>query len=137
MLERANLFIVPLDDERGWFRYHHLFADLLRSRLKASQPELVPTLHRRASAWCAQNDLMSQAIAHSLAAEDFDQAAQLTEQTFFDRMGRGEDFATMLARLVALPDEIIHARPRLGIMYAWMLVITLQLVRVEPRLQEI
>ncbi len=136
-LEAANLFIVPLDDERRWYRYHHLFADLLRSRLETSQPDLVPTLHRRASAWYAQNDLMSEAIAHSLAAEDFDRAAQLTEQTFFDRMSRGEDFATMLARLVALPDEIIRARPRLGVMYAWMLSITLQLDAVEPRLQEV
>ncbi len=136
-LEVANLFIIPLDDERHWYRYHHLFADLLRSRLEASQPELVPTLHRRASAWYAQNDLMSEAIAHSLAAKDFDRAAQLTEQTFFDRMSHGEDFATMLARLVVLPDEIIRARPRLGIMYAWMLAITLQLDAVEPRLQDV
>ena len=137
MLERANLFVVPLDNERCWYRYHHLFADLLRRRLEVSQPGLVPALHRRASAWYAQNDLMAEAIAHSLAAEDFDQAARLTEQTFFDRMSHGEDFATMLARLAALPDEIIRARPRLGIMYAWMLAITLQLDTVEPHLREV
>jgi LuxR family maltose regulon positive regulatory protein len=136
-LEAANLFIVPLDDERRWYRYHHLFADLLRSRLETTQPDLVSTLHRRASAWYAHNDMMSAAIAHSLAAEDFDRAAQLTEQTFFDRMSRGEDFATMLARLEALPDEILRARPRLGVMYAWMLAITLRLDAVEPRLQEV
>jgi LuxR family maltose regulon positive regulatory protein len=98
---------------------------------------LIPELHRRASAWYAKNNLMSEAIAHSLAAGDFEQAAQLTEQTFIDRMSRGEDFATMLARLVALPGEIIRARPRLSIMYAWMLSITLQLDAVEPRLQEV
>jgi LuxR family maltose regulon positive regulatory protein len=136
-LEAANLFIIPLDDERRWFRYHHLFADLLRSRLESSQPELVPTLHRRASAWYAAQDLMSEAIAHSLAAREFDRAAELTEQTFFDRMSRGEDFGTMLARLEALPDNIIRARPRLGVMYAWMLAITLQLDGVEPRLQAV
>jgi LuxR family maltose regulon positive regulatory protein len=136
-LEAANLFIVPLDDERCWYRYHHLFANLLRSRLEASQPELLPTLHHQASTWYAQNGLMSEAIDHSLAAKDFDQAAQLTEQTFFDRMSHGEDFATMLARLKALPDDIIRARPRLGIMYAWMLAITLQLDAVEPLLQEV
>ena len=76
-LEAANLFIVPLDNERRWYRYHHLFADLLRSRLEASQPALVSTLHRRASAWYAQNDLMSEAIAHSLAADDFDRAGRV------------------------------------------------------------
>ncbi len=136
-LEEANLFLVPLDNERRWYRYHHLFAELLRNLLATSQPDLVPTLHRRASKWYAQNDLMSEAIAHSLAAGDFDQAAQLTEQTCFDRMSRGEDFATMLARLEALPEEIIRARPRLGVMYAWMLSITFQLDVVEPRLREI
>jgi LuxR family maltose regulon positive regulatory protein len=136
-LEAANLFLVALDYERRWYRYHHLFADLLKSRLEASQPDLVPTLHRRASAWYAQNDLMSEAIAHSLAGDDLDRAAQLTEQTFFDLMSRGEDFVTMLARLEALPDKIIRARPRLGILYAWMSSITLQLDSVEPRLQEV
>jgi LuxR family maltose regulon positive regulatory protein len=136
-LEAANLFIIPLDNERRWYRYHHLFADLLRARLRQSRPDLVSELHRRASMWFEHNNLISEAIAHSLAVEDFERAAQLTEQTFFDRMSHGEDFATMLARLVALPDEIIRARPRLGIMYAWMLAITLQLDAVEPRLQDI
>ena len=136
-LESANLFIVALDDERRWYRYHHLFADLLSSRLEASQPDLGPILHRRASAWYEQEGLISEAIAHSLAAEDFDRAARLTEQTFFDRMSHGEDFATMLARLEALPQEIIAARPRLGIMYAWMLAITLRLDAVEPQLRSV
>jgi len=136
-LEQNNLFLVPLDNTRGWYRYHHLFADLLRNQLDAAQPELGPTLHRRASAWFEQNDLMSEAIAHSLAAEDVERAALLIEQTFDDMMSRDEFFSTMLERLEALPEEIIRARPRLGIMYAWMLSITLQIDGVEPRLQAV
>ena len=79
MLERANLFIVPLDEERRWYRYHHLFADLLRQRLRQTQPESVPTLHTRASEWYEQNGLIDEAIEHALRAEDFERAAHLIE----------------------------------------------------------
>ena len=136
-LERHNLFVVPLDNKRQWYRYHHLFADLLHNQLEASQPKLEHSLHRRASAWYEQNDLMSEAIVHSLAARDVEQAARLVEQTFTDMMSRDEYFTTMLERLEALPEEIIRARPWLGIMHAWMLSITLQIDAVEPRLQEV
>ena len=80
-LERDNLFLIPLDNRRCWYRYHHLFADLLRNQLKASQPDLVPALHRQASAWYAANDLRPEAIAHSLAAEDWERVAQLIAQS--------------------------------------------------------
>ena len=70
-LERANLFVVPLDDRRRWYRYHHLFADVLRARLLDEQPEQVPELHRRASAWYERNGERSEAIRHALAAGDF------------------------------------------------------------------
>ena len=136
-LEHNNLFIVPLDNKRQWYRYHHLFADLLHNQLDVSQPEFDQTLHRRASAWYEQNDMMSEAIAHSLAGRDVEQAARLVEQTFDDMMGRDEFFTTMLDRLEALPEEIIRARPRLGILYAWMLSITLQIDGVEPCLQAV
>jgi LuxR family maltose regulon positive regulatory protein len=136
-LERANLFLIPLDNERRWYRYHHLFAELLRNQLAVSQPDLVPDLHLQASAWYEHNNLLSEAIAHSLAAKDFKRAAELTEQTFIDRMSRGEYFSTMLDRLEALPDEIIRARPSLGVMLAWMLSITLQPDAVEPRLRDV
>jgi len=78
-LERANLFIVPLDDRRQWYRYHHLFGDVLRARLMAEQPDLVPGLHERASQWYASHDLAEEAVGHSLAARDFDRAAYLME----------------------------------------------------------
>ena len=136
-LEAANLFIVPLDNERVWYRYHHLFGELLRVRLERATPKLMPELHRRASTWYANNDFLSEAITHSLTAEDFERAAKLTEQIFFDRMGHGEDFSIMMTRLIALPEDIIQASPFLGIMYAWMLSITLQLDQVEPHLVDI
>jgi LuxR family maltose regulon positive regulatory protein len=136
-LEHHNLFLVPLDNRRQWYRYHHLFAELLHNQLVASRPDRTSTLHRRASEWYEQNDLLSEAIAHSLAGQDFERAAQLTERTFSDRMRRGEDFATMLARLQALPDEILRARPGLNVMYAWMLSISFQPDAAEQRLLEI
>jgi len=78
-LEAANLFIVPLDDERRWYRYHRLFADLLRKRLQRQSPDLVPSLHRRASAWHEQQGLMAVAIEHALAAQDLERAVTLIE----------------------------------------------------------
>ena len=72
MLERANLFIVPLDEERMWYRYHHLLADLLRQRLRQTHREIIPTLHRRASVWFERNDQPSHAIRHALDAQDFE-----------------------------------------------------------------
>ena len=78
-LERGNLFIVPLDDERHWYRYHHLFADVLRMHLMAEQPDQVSALHRRASEWYEHNGSAADAIRHALAAEDFERAADLIE----------------------------------------------------------
>ena len=78
-LDRGNLFLVPLDDRRQWYRYHHLFADVLQARLLDEQPEDVPELHRRASDWYEQNGERSEAIRHALAGEDFERAADLVE----------------------------------------------------------
>ena len=75
-LERGNLFLLPLDTRRSWYRYHHLFADVLHARLLNEQPEQVPALHQRASAWYAAHDLVVDAVRHALAAEDFDRAAR-------------------------------------------------------------
>ena len=136
-LEQANLFLVPLDDKRIWYRYHHLFGDLLRVRLKQSFDDLVPELHRRASLWYEQEDMLSEAISHSLAAKDFDIAARQIGQTMTELTGRGEFFTTHLGRLEALPDEIIRAQPHLGVSYAWVLQITLRLDAVEPMLQAV
>jgi LuxR family maltose regulon positive regulatory protein len=136
-LEEANLFLVPLDNERRWYRYHHLFAELLRNQLVASHPEPVPTLHRRASMWFEGEGWLSEAVTHSIAAKDWQLAAQQILRTMIEMMARGENYTTLLRQLEALPDEIVRASPHLGIMYAYVLAIRIQLDRVEPRLQDI
>jgi ATP/maltotriose-dependent transcriptional regulator MalT len=77
--EQANLFVVPLDDDRNWYRYHHLFADVLRRRLRQAQPEALPELHRRASVWHEQNGSTAEAVGYALAARDVERAADLVE----------------------------------------------------------
>ena len=90
-LERGNFFVVPLDDTRHWYRYHHLFADVLQAYLRAEQPDQLATLHRRASAWYERNGSAADAIRHALAAEDFDRAADLIEQVLSGRQNRSEE----------------------------------------------
>jgi LuxR family maltose regulon positive regulatory protein len=120
-LERSNLFVVPLDDKRRWYRYHHLFADVLKARSMEEQPDLVPTLHWRASEWYEQNGLPSDAIHHALAAGDFGRTAALIELTARAMLlGRREQ--TFLGWLRALPDEEVRRRPVLGVYYALALV---------------
>ena len=110
-LERANLFLVALDDRREWYRYHHLFADVLRARLLAEQPELVPLLHQRASRWYERHDLAEEAVRHALAARDFDRAAHLMELAV-PAIRRDRQDAMLLGWLQALPDEAVRAQPR-------------------------
>ena len=115
-LERMNLLIVPLDDRRRWYRYHHLFSDFLRERLRRENPELVSKLHRRASAWLEENGTASEAVGHALAAEDFKRAGVMIEVLGDTMYGHGESPA--LDRLLeALPEEMIRSRPRLYLMY--------------------
>lgn len=115
-LERMNLLLIPLDDRRRWYRYHHLFSDFLRQRLDRENPDIVSGLHRRASVWHEVNGTAGEAIGHALAAEDFDRAAGLIENFEDSMFGRGE--APMLARLVrSLPQDIMRSRPRLYLDY--------------------
>ena len=116
-LERGNLFLVPLDDRRRWYRYHHLFADVLQAHLLDEQPDDVPDLHRRASAWYEQNGERSEAIRHALAAEDFERAADLVELAI-PAMRRSRQEATLRGWLEALPDELVRVRPVLSVGYA-------------------
>jgi len=141
-LEHANLFIVPLDDRRQWYRYHHLFGEFLRSRLNQVQPERVAELHRRAAEWYEQGaaslgdkGLAIDAIRHALAAEDFERAAHLIEQHARETLMRGET-STLQGWLRALPEALVHARPYLGLARAWGLVIAGQLGTAEPYVQE-
>ncbi len=120
-IESSNLFILPLDNERRWYRYHRLFADLLRQRMHRMHPDRAPILHRRASEWFEQNGLMAEAIDHALAADDLERAADLIEVNAEATLMRGE-VATFLRWAGALPDDLVRARPELGVLYAWMLL---------------
>jgi LuxR family maltose regulon positive regulatory protein len=134
-LERGNFFIVPLDDQRHWYRYHHLFADVLYAHLLAEQPDQVAALHQRASAWFEQNALPSDAIRHALAAEDFEHAASLIERAV-PAMTRNRQEDMLLVWLQALPEEVFHDRPVLSVRYAGTLLQTGQLDGVEARLHD-
>jgi LuxR family maltose regulon positive regulatory protein len=125
-MESSNLFIVALDDERRWYRYHRLFADLLLRQLQRQRPDLVPQLHRRASGWYEANSLTGAAVTHALAAGDFGRVAYLLEQAAWPMLTRGE-MTTLLGWLDALPEGAVRARPRLGILRAWALALTGQL----------
>ncbi len=109
-LEDANLFIIPLDEKRAWFRYHHLFAGLLRHRLSLS-PLDAGILHSRAGAWYAERGLADKAIQHYLAADAWDEAAQLMENRSDILLKRGEG-ETLIRWARALPDEVMHQHPR-------------------------
>jgi LuxR family maltose regulon positive regulatory protein len=134
ILERANLFIVPLDEERRWYRYHPLFADLLRQRLRQTQPEQVPTLHHRASDWYEQKGFVDEAIEHALRGEYFERAAYLIEDQFGDNYGRG-DQALLRRWLAELPEELVFSKPRLCILHAWNLFTYGQLDATDRSLQ--
>jgi len=133
-LERANLFIVPLDEERRWYRYHHLFADLLRQRLRQTRPEWVPALHLRASRWYEQNGLLDESIDHALRAEDFERAAYLIESEAEALWGRDEH-AKLRRWLERLPAELVFSKPQLCIYYASYLFASGQQEAAERRLQ--
>ena len=125
----------PLDGERRWYRYHQLFAEMLRSRAQQLQPERLPPLHRRASSWYVQQGLMTEAIEHALAAGDMEQAASLIEQIAEATFLRGE-VRTLLGWLSALPQPIVHARPRLSLAHAWALLFTGHIDAAEAQLQD-
>jgi ATP/maltotriose-dependent transcriptional regulator MalT len=134
-LERGNLFIVPLDDRRKWYRYHHLFADVLRARMLAEQPDVVPLLHRRASQWYERHDLAEEAVRHALAARDFDRAAYLMELAV-PAIRRNRQEAILLRWLKALPDDAVRRSPVLSVFYGYMLMVSGDLDAVETRLDD-
>lgn len=135
-LEAANLFLLPLDDQRRWYRYHHLFAEVLRHRLQRTQPEQVASLYRRASAWCEQAGLWEEAIAYALAGQDFSQAAHQLA-TIGLQMVLETQIGKLLRWIAQVPVATRQGEPRLNIAYAWALLWAGQLEAVEPLLQEI
>ena len=111
--ERAGLFVVPLDEVRGWWRYHHLFADLLRARLQQEKPDRAAQLHRNAAAWCAERGLADDAIRHAVAAGEMTWAARLIERNFDAAHSLRGEAATVQRWLTPLPADLVRSRPRL------------------------
>ena len=116
-LERINLFLIPLDDERRWYRYHHLFSSLLFQFLKQSQPALINSLYQRAAAWLEQNGYPEDAIGYALKAQDFDQATRLMYQIRTNLLNHGE-VHSLLNWINTLPEELVRSHPELCFHYA-------------------
>jgi LuxR family maltose regulon positive regulatory protein len=133
-LERDNLFLIPLDNERRWYRYHHLFADLLRHRLRQERPTMVSQLHRRAALWYEQQDMPADAVSHAFADADTDLVVRLLGKYGVQFATSGET-QTFQRWLDALPRELILQSPRLCLAQAWVLMLTLQVAAVEPYLE--
>jgi LuxR family maltose regulon positive regulatory protein len=134
-LERANLFLVPLDEERGWYRYHQLFAEVLRLRLQQAAPDHVPELHRKAATWFEAQGLIDDAIRHALATGGAAWAARLIEQHIEEGFRRGER-ETLRRWLIAVPQEVVRARPRLIVAQAIAALNAGRLDSVEPLLED-
>jgi LuxR family maltose regulon positive regulatory protein len=135
-LDRANLFLVPLDSTGTWYRYHHLFAGFLRERLRREHPDLGSDLHRRACRWYEQQGLLTEAADHALAAFDYALAARLIEQVFPAMLWQRGELATLLRWLEQLPREVTRTRPRLSVDLAWTLLWSARLEAIEPRLRD-
>jgi LuxR family transcriptional regulator, maltose regulon positive regulatory protein len=133
-LERANLFLIPLDEERRWYRFHHLFRDLLRARLQRVEAGNVPELHRRAADWCEQHGLIDDAIRHALASGDRTWAAGLVEQHLNETLLRGET-VILESWLSALPGDVVRSRPALSLAQGLMQFHLGHLDRVERLLE--
>ena len=134
-IERAGLFLVPLDEVRGWWRYHHLFADLLRARLEQEQSGRVQELHRAAAAWSDEHDLGDDAVRHALAAGDAAWAAQLVER-HVDMLLRRSEGVTLRRWLSTLPVEVLRARARLCLAQGFNAVVSGQVEGIEPLLDD-
>jgi len=134
-LDSNNLFLIPLDKERYWYRYHRLFADLLRKSLaQRFDPAVVTRLHKSASEWHQKNGSISESVDHALAANDFEQAAGLAEEFAMTMFVAGE-WVTLLGWVKRLPESFIRSRAWLCIYYAWGLIFTGQLEPVESLLR--
>jgi LuxR family maltose regulon positive regulatory protein len=134
-LERANLFVVPLDDERRWFRYHHLFADALAARLRADQPDRPAEIHARASDWYAGRGMLGDAIDQALLGTDPERAADLIELAVA-RIRKNRENRTLRVWLHALPESVVRSRALLAAIFAWTLMSEGDLAAVETWLDD-
>ncbi len=135
-LDRANLFLVPLDDSRHWYRYHHLFADMLQTHLRDERPDEVADLHRRASQWYDQHGQPSQAVRHALAAGDDERAADLVERAI-PALQRNRQEATIRGWLNVIPDDIVRRRPVLAVGLIGALMSSNEFDGIEERLRDV
>jgi len=135
-VERANLFLVSLDDERQWYRYHHLFAEVLRSRLQQNHPTLVPELHRRASRWYEHHGLVDEAVVHALAIPDLERAVHLMQRHTWSSTSIPNQFQTLLGWLNRLPPAFIRTRPLLCVTHAMLLLLSHQLEHAAAWIQD-
>jgi LuxR family maltose regulon positive regulatory protein len=129
-LEQSNLFVTALDQDRQWYRYHHLFADLLRNRLRHSHPEILPELHRRASAWYREDGQFAEAIQHANSVQDYALATSIIEQAA-NALNMISGWGQVLHWIQSMPDEEVYSRPNLALLNAWGLVLTDQTDQVE------
>ena len=132
-LERRNLFVVPLDDDRRWYRYHHLFADLLRARLRRSAPDRVAPLLARAAEWCERDGQVAEAVGYALAAEDFEQAGGLVAR-YWGQVANDGEIETVWAWLVALPEEMVRNSAPLSLACCWTHWLKGQMGEIVPHL---
>lgn len=135
LLERTNLFILPLDNRRRWYRYHHLFADLLEQRLKETAPlQEIASLHQRASRWYEENNFFAEAVEHALAAREYKNVIRLIYRDIVGIFQRS-DLNRLLKWQAALPPDFIAAEPKLGFALAWAWIATGHPEEAETRLQ--
>jgi LuxR family maltose regulon positive regulatory protein len=134
-LERANLLVIPLDDRRQWYRYHPLFADVLRAHLEDEQTAQIPDLHRRASEWYEQQGERSEAIRHALAGGDFERTAKLVESAI-PEMRKARQELQLRAWVEPLPDEVVRRRPVLAVTFAGAMLLNGEFAGVEDRLDD-
>jgi LuxR family maltose regulon positive regulatory protein len=118
MLELANLFVTPLDDEGVWYRYHHLFAEVLQLQLQQTQRDQVPKLHRRAGNWYARQGMIAEAVRHAMLGADYEEAARWIESVAGNMLRQGAS-ASLTVWLDAMPEETIRAHPRLCLTRGW------------------
>lgn len=132
-LEASNLFLIPLDEERVWFRYHHLFAEVISKRLHRHYREQIPELHLRAAHWFRQNNLFDEAIKHALAANDYPLAADMVESQAEELLKLGR-LSTLAGWLKKVPQEIVNDRLQLSVAAAWVDLLTGKLANIEAYL---
>jgi len=136
-LERTNLFLVSLDEQKVWYRFHHLFRDLLRQRLAQEyEPETIASLHKHAGVWLAEHKLIEEALRHLLIAGDVDTAVSLIEANRLEVLNR-EDFRTVERWLSMLPEDVVNTRPSLLLMKAWVMRIDYKLSALPAVLKQV